>query len=150
MPKYKNIRVNKKGGGTRLQRVMVKANGQYKFVKNKKTTKKRSKSTKKKTTTRKRSVSKKSTGGRRTSRRMNITIPIGGIAIGLSTIQQLNGFDAAQAAMNGDIMGAGRVLAQNSVADIFAAGIPIAVYGFAKKAIGNQTIFQIGKVRVTL
>lgn len=34
MPNYKNIRVKKKGGGTRMQRVQVLASGQYKFVKN--------------------------------------------------------------------------------------------------------------------
>ena len=51
---YKNIRIKKKGGGTRLQRVKVLATGQYRFVKNlttgskaKKTTKKRSSSRKK-------------------------------------------------------------------------------------------------------
>jgi len=34
MPTYKNIRVPKRGGGTRMQRVQVLASGQYKFVKN--------------------------------------------------------------------------------------------------------------------
>ena len=47
MPTYKNIKINKRGGGTRLQRVQVLASGKYKFVKNltkgrKKTTKTRS------------------------------------------------------------------------------------------------------------
>ncbi len=32
---YKNIRIKKPGGGTRLQRVKVLASGKYKFVKNK-------------------------------------------------------------------------------------------------------------------
>ena len=31
---YKNIRIKKRGGGTRLQRVQVLASGKYKFVKN--------------------------------------------------------------------------------------------------------------------
>ena len=34
MPTYKNIRVPKRGGGTRLQRVQVLKSGKYKFVKN--------------------------------------------------------------------------------------------------------------------
>lgn len=34
MAKYKDIRVKKAGGGTRLQRVQVLASGKYKFVKN--------------------------------------------------------------------------------------------------------------------
>jgi len=51
MPTYKNIRIKKRGGGTRLQRVQVLASGKYKFVKNlvsgkTKTTKKRSGSSK--------------------------------------------------------------------------------------------------------
>jgi len=34
MVTYKNIRIKKPGGGTRLQRVKVLANGKYRFVKN--------------------------------------------------------------------------------------------------------------------
>ena len=34
MATYKNIRIKKRGGGTRLQRVQVLASGKYKFVKN--------------------------------------------------------------------------------------------------------------------
>ena len=34
MVTYKNIRIKKRGGGTRLQRVQVLASGKYKFVKN--------------------------------------------------------------------------------------------------------------------
>ena len=34
MPTFKNIRIKKRGGGTRLQRVQVLASGKYKFVKN--------------------------------------------------------------------------------------------------------------------
>lgn len=34
MVKYKNIRIKKRGGGTRTQRVQVLASGKYKFVKN--------------------------------------------------------------------------------------------------------------------
>jgi hypothetical protein len=41
MPTYKNIRIKKRGGGTRLQRVQVLASGKYKFVKNTGSTRKR-------------------------------------------------------------------------------------------------------------
>jgi hypothetical protein len=34
MPTFKNIRIKKRGGGTRLQRVQVLSSGKYKFVKN--------------------------------------------------------------------------------------------------------------------
>ena len=34
MPTFKNIRIKKRGGGTRLQRVQVLKSGKYKFVKN--------------------------------------------------------------------------------------------------------------------
>ncbi|GAH95036.1 unnamed protein product [marine sediment metagenome] len=34
MPTFKNIRIKKRSGGTRLQRVQVLASGKYKFVKN--------------------------------------------------------------------------------------------------------------------
>jgi len=56
MPTFKNIRIKKRGGGTRLQRVQVLASGKYKFVKNtgsRKTSKARKSSPK-----RRRSVSK--------------------------------------------------------------------------------------------
>lgn len=38
MVSFKNIRIKKKGGGTRTQRVQVLASGKYKFVKNLKST----------------------------------------------------------------------------------------------------------------
>jgi len=52
MPTYKNIRIKKRGGGTRLQRVQVLASGKYKFVKN------LTKSSNKSTTKKKKSGSK--------------------------------------------------------------------------------------------
>lgn len=45
MVTYKTIRIKKKGGGTRAQRVQVLASGKYKFVKNPGTKTKRSKRT---------------------------------------------------------------------------------------------------------
>lgn len=67
MPTYKNIRIKKKGGGTRLQRVKVLASGKFKFVKNlkKKVTKAAKRVTKRKTTRR---TSPKKTGGRKTGK----------------------------------------------------------------------------------
>jgi len=75
MPTYKNIRIKKRGGGTRLQRVQVLASGKYKFVKN---ISKSSKSTKSKTT-------KKKTGSKKMTKRRNFTIPaalVSGTALG--------------------------------------------------------------------
>ncbi len=60
MATYKNIRIKKRGGGTRLQRVQVLASGKYKFVKNltkssnKSTTKKKKSGSKSMATNRKR------------------------------------------------------------------------------------------------
>jgi len=60
MAKYKNIRIKKKGGGTRLQRVQVLASGKYKFVKNTGT----AKTSKRKSTKRKSTKNKKTRGKR--------------------------------------------------------------------------------------
>jgi len=76
MPTYKNIRIKKRGGGTRLQRVQVLASGKYKFVKN------LSKSSTSKTKTKKKSGSKKMTNSKK---RRNFTIPaalVSGAALG--------------------------------------------------------------------
>lgn len=60
---YKNIRIKKRGGGSRLQRVQVLASGKYKFVKN--LTKSSSKSTSKKSKSKGKGgkVGKKNSGG---------------------------------------------------------------------------------------
>lgn len=75
MATYKNIRIKKRGGGTRLQRVQVLASGKYKFVKN------ISKSSTK-TTTKKKTGSKKMATNRK---RRNFTVPaalVSGAALG--------------------------------------------------------------------
>jgi len=63
---FKNIRIKKKGGGSRLQRVKVLASGKYKFVKN--LTKSKSRTTKSKTKTKRRKTNvvrrKKRRGGK--------------------------------------------------------------------------------------
>lgn len=61
MPTFKNIRVKKKGGGFRTQRVQVLKSGKYKFVKNTGTAKTKTKS--------KSSRPSKGKGGSRTAKR---------------------------------------------------------------------------------
>jgi len=75
MATYKNIRIKKRGGGTRLQRVQVLASGKYKFVKNIS----KSSTTKK---TKKKSGSKKMATNRK---RRQFTVPaalVSGVALG--------------------------------------------------------------------
>jgi hypothetical protein len=66
MPTFKNIRIPKKGGGFRLQRVQVLKSGKFKFVKNKKggssTSKKSTKTKKKSGGKKKKSNPKKGSG----------------------------------------------------------------------------------------
>lgn len=60
MPTFKNIRIKKRGGGTRTQRVKVLASGKYRFVKNptssRKTTRRKTSRTRKANPTRRRGV----------------------------------------------------------------------------------------------
>ena len=78
MPKYKNIRIKKAGGGTRLQKVQVLASGKYKFVKNNTKTRKTKPKTRKFTTRKRRTTRRgdKTLAGkpaykRKTSRKTN-------------------------------------------------------------------------------
>jgi hypothetical protein len=59
MPTYKNIRIPKRGGGTRTQRVQVLASGKYKFVKNLTTKRKTTRKTSSKKKRRRKTVAKK-------------------------------------------------------------------------------------------
>jgi len=72
--KYKNIKIPKRGGGTRLQRVQVLASGKYKFVKN--LVKSRSRSSRKTQTTKrkKKRNNPKKGGNRRMGRNLQATI----------------------------------------------------------------------------
>lgn len=100
-----------------------------------------------------RSYSSRRSYGRRSSRRSSkggISIPIGGIAVGIATVYQLNGAEAIDNAMSGDFRGAIEAIGKNSVADVIAASIPPLVYGFAKRAMGPVQLFKIGKVRITI
>ena len=79
MPTYKNIKIKKRGGGTRIQRVQVLASGKYKFVKN--SSKSSNKSTKTKTKKGNRKVAKK----KGNNKKRKFTIPgalVGGVALG--------------------------------------------------------------------
>jgi hypothetical protein len=83
MASYKNIRIKKKGGGTRIQRVQVLASGKYKFVKNTGSKSNRKASSKPKTKRRTNTVARKKK--RRSSR--SFTLPLaalGGVVAGVA------------------------------------------------------------------
>ena len=103
MAKYKNIRVKKRGGGTRLQRVKVLASGKYKFVKNPKTRR-----TTRKTSEKPRKRSVRRTARRKRRRKRGMTIPlavVGGLAAGLA--------EPAQKLLEGDFEYALALLSRN-------------------------------------
>jgi len=87
---YKNIRIPKRGGGSRLQRVQVLASGKYMFVKNKP----RSGGSTRKTSSKKK-------GGRSMGGRRKFTIPIGIMAPLIGTL-----VEPAKRAYYGDFEGA--------------------------------------------
>jgi len=83
MAKFKNIRIRKKGGGSRLQRVQVLKSGKYKFVKNtnvkrastrartaRKTSRSRTLTKRRKTSTRTRRASTRSPSSRKRGRKV--------------------------------------------------------------------------------
>lgn len=109
---YKNIRIPKRGGGTRLQRVQVLKSGKYKFVKNLKNAKRRVTSTvRSKSRSVSRRVSKK--GGRKKTTR-NMTLPLGtlsGLAAGFLINQ--NSKSPLQNALSGDYENAVRRYIEN-------------------------------------
>ena len=77
MPKYKNIRIKKRGGGTRLQRVQVQASGKYKFVKNtgtRSSTKRKTSKRKVNKTAKRRRRYKKKTNRKSTKRRIPLSV----------------------------------------------------------------------------
>jgi len=93
---YKNIRIPKRGGGTRLQRVEVLKSGKYKFVKNVPSKSKKNIKTKQKTRS-KRKVGK---------RKFSIPIaPVLGIAAGMTGIPSGYVRSPAEYIMRGDIEG---------------------------------------------
>lgn len=105
MPTYKNIRVAKRGGGTRLQRVQVLKNGKYKFVKNKKTGSKKTgskkKGSKKKGSKKKRSVSTNKGSGKMAKKRSWITyarLGVYALAAGAEAIRLVSHYGVSKTA----------------------------------------------------
>lgn len=78
MATFKNIRIKKRGGGTRLQRVKVLKSGKFKFVKNLKSSKSKSKSSKIKTRKRSRKVAKK-TNRKKSRSRIPLNLIVGNV-----------------------------------------------------------------------
>ena len=76
---FKNIKIKKRGGGTRLQRVQVLASGKYKFVKNL-TKSVKSSSKKAVKTTSKRKVKRKLARKNKNRRKSQMTIPLAIVA----------------------------------------------------------------------
>lgn len=99
MSKFKNIRIKKPGGGSRLQRVQVLASGKYKFVKNKLSRSSKKTKTSKKTTRRVRKTARRKR--RRGSGGFTIPLaPVIGLAAGMiGPIDRLIAGDA-KAAVN--------------------------------------------------
>lgn len=100
MATYKNIRIKKKGGGTRLQRVQVLASGKYKFVKN--IGNKKTKTTKRKTTrkTNKRKTTRRSSKKKKGRKSRKMTIPLGVIAPLVNTLFWANGHATMEGKVN--------------------------------------------------
>ena len=114
MPTYKNIRIPKRGGGTRLQRVQVLASGKYKFVKNPGTKRRStsSRSSKRRRSSPRRKSSRRSV--RKVGRRSRKTIPLApvlGIAAGF--VSSTTGPSPVQYFMDGNIEYALAALSQN-------------------------------------
>jgi hypothetical protein len=83
MASYKNIRIKKKGGGTRIQRVQVLASGKYKFVKNTGTKSRTKASSKPKTKRRIFSMARR----KKRRSRGSVKLPIGvlaGLGVGMA------------------------------------------------------------------
>jgi len=108
---FKNIKIKKRGGGTRLQRVQVLASGKYKFVKNlTKSVKSPSKTAAKATS--KRKVTKKVTKKKGRTKTIPLAIVLGG-AVGV--VGKAPGAHASplEAVQQGDYGGAINLLMEN-------------------------------------
>lgn len=140
MPKFKNIRISKRGGGTRIQRVQVLANGKYKFVKNKASRSRKVTRTSKKRRTKRMARKKRRRGGRK------FTLPIAplaGLAAGLAK--------PAELAMAGDIYHAATRAARNysgfdpsvnkfKVEWMMEGLLPLVVGGMIHKFVGGPPL----------
>jgi len=84
---FKNIRIPKRGGGTRVQRVQVLKSGKYKFVKNKASRSLKKKKTSKKTTRRRFGLARRKR--KRGARKFTIPLaPVLGLAAGMAAPAQ--------------------------------------------------------------
>lgn len=111
---FKNIKIPKRGGGTRLQRVKVLASGKYKFVKNLTKSSKQSPSKTGGKTTAKRQVNRKLT--KKNKKKRTKTIPMAIVLGGLSGIvARPPGAHASpyEAARDGDYAGALNLAMEN-------------------------------------
>ena len=130
LPTYKNIRIKKRGGGTRTQRVQVLASGKYKFVKNKgrsstkRSTKRKASSKKRRKTKRRRNPMARRK--KRNRKKRSFTIPIA-VAGGLMAMP------AVQASINNALAGQWR-------------NIPQTLAGIVKRPIDNLTPLITGFV----
>lgn len=100
MATFKNIRIKKRGGGTRLQRVKVLASGKYKFVKNVKSSKTKTKTKKSKTKRKSRVAKKKNRSYKRVPR---IPMALVGGGLGALTVTCPSGSSLMQNIAEGDI-----------------------------------------------
>lgn len=94
---YKNIRIAKRGGGTRLQRVRVLASGKYRFVKN---------LTKSKSSKKSKSKSKNKMANKKGSRVIHIPLALTGGLVGSLSTKAPSGNTIIGRIMKGDIEGA--------------------------------------------
>ena len=132
MPTFKNIRLKKRGGGTRLQRVKVLKSGKFKFVKNlKKSVGKRLKSRGKPKNKKRRKTASLKRSRRsvnvRMGRKLNLPLAlIGGLSAGI--------VPAIMKAVNGDLLGAADELAFNyaGVAGVAGGNPHFNIEGFKK------------------
>lgn len=95
---FKNIRIKKRGGGTRLQRVKVLKSGKFKFVKNIKSRVSRRKTKSNPKKRRKTNLARRKKRGNRTRKFRVYLAPTVGAMVGL--------IEPFQRARHGDIMGA--------------------------------------------
>ena len=168
LPTFKNIRIKKKGGGFRTQRVQVLASGKYKFVKNKKTSttsKSKSRKSSPKPKRRRSTVPRKSKKTNRRKRYQTISIlnDIAPLGWGYTTItgnQIGEVLDRAIASvMNGEediaemLMDEISQTLANVTANPVQIGVKLALgiggLKWVSKQVGRRKIFQIGKFKLT-
>lgn len=152
MTTFKNIRIKKPGGGTRLQRVKVLASGKYRFVKNirARARKKKASNPKKKT---RRSVRKTAKKKRRSRRKFTIPLaPIAGVVAGMAEPVKhlMNGqYEEALYAVSRNYTGY-RPQAQKWEPQLLMRGlVPLIVGGLVHKFVGgslgiNRMLAQAG------